>query len=98
MLFAIILYFRVRSMVAWTSFSETLLSNTGRAIFPASSGFNPAHFTIAARLASGSAWIASIPRLIARTNAWAVFRFFAIHFSEANQLAIRNFGSTAPQG
>src|ERR1041384_3060857 len=42
--------------------------------------------------------MASMPRLTARTNACAVALFFWIHFADANQLAIRNFGNTSPQG
>src|SRR5947199_6524003 len=53
--FAISLYFCVRSMVAWRSFSEMVFSNPGKPIFAARSGFKPAHLIIAARLSSGSA-------------------------------------------
>ena len=49
------LYFCVKSIVAWRSFSEIPFSKTGNPILPAKSGFKPAHFTMAARLPSGSA-------------------------------------------
>jgi len=35
--------------------------------------------------------------MIARTNPWAMARFFWIHLSEANQLAIKKRGSTSPR-
>ena len=80
------------------SFSDSPFSKTGKPIFPARSAGNPAHFTIEFRVPSGSAWMASTPRLMARMKAWTIALFFWIHFSDANQLAIKNLGITSPQG